>query len=262
MKYGDRGRRQACLAPRSWANRLTGASVPASARVGDVRRVTSKRRQLLRHGAHLRRRLGQDARPVDRKSRHPREVVVLGKGRAHAELQPGAVTRAQLCESLEQHAAPTTSTSTCCTATTRKMPVGEFVDVLNEHSRRGPHSRVRRVELAIDARSGRQRLCQVTRACGASVAVSNNFSLARMVDPLWDGCIARSDRRIAHGSKDAIAAAAVVEPGARVLRARATPPIRYPTRSLAALLVQPRTTSSGLPARRSLPPRRASSRSA
>jgi aryl-alcohol dehydrogenase-like predicted oxidoreductase len=73
-----------------------------------------------------------------------------------------------------------------------EIPVGEFIDVLNEHVRAG---RIRifggsnwslaRVEEANDwaKRNGKQ---------GFSV-VSNNFSLAEMVDPVWRGCIHSSD---------------------------------------------------------------------
>ncbi len=72
------------------------------------------------------------------------------------------------------------------------IPVGEFVDVLNEHVKAG---RIRafggsnwslaRVQEANDfaAKNGLQ---------GFSV-VSNNFSLARMVNPPWPGCISASD---------------------------------------------------------------------
>ncbi|MBI4025207.1 MAG: aldo/keto reductase [Verrucomicrobia bacterium] len=74
------------------------------------------------------------------------------------------------------------------------VPVGEFVDVLNQHQKAG---RVRafggsnwplaRVEAA-------NRYAQ-SKGLTAFAAVSNNFSLARMVDPVWEGCIAASDVR-------------------------------------------------------------------
>jgi aryl-alcohol dehydrogenase-like predicted oxidoreductase len=73
-----------------------------------------------------------------------------------------------------------------------EVPVGEFVDVLNSHVRAGriaafgsSNWSIGRVEAANDyARSkGLQ---------GFSV-LSNNFSLARMVDAPWTGCISASD---------------------------------------------------------------------
>ena len=72
------------------------------------------------------------------------------------------------------------------------VPVGEFVDVLNEHVKAGriktfggSNWSLSRVQAANDyaKRKGLQ---------GFSV-VSNNFSLARMVNPVWTGCISASD---------------------------------------------------------------------
>jgi len=72
------------------------------------------------------------------------------------------------------------------------VPVGEFIDVLNEHVRAGririfggSNWSIERVEAAgaYAAENGRQ---------GFS-AVSNNFSLARMVKPVWPGCLQASD---------------------------------------------------------------------
>lgn len=73
-----------------------------------------------------------------------------------------------------------------------EIPVGEFIDVLNSHVKAGrikafggSNWTLPRVQQANDyAKSkGLQ---------GFSV-VSNNFSLARMVDPIWGGCVAASD---------------------------------------------------------------------
>jgi predicted dehydrogenase/aryl-alcohol dehydrogenase-like predicted oxidoreductase len=72
------------------------------------------------------------------------------------------------------------------------IPVSEFVDVLNEHVKAG---RIRafggsnwslaRVQEANDY--------AVKRGLQGFSVVSNNFSLARMVDPIWAGCVAASD---------------------------------------------------------------------
>ena len=73
-----------------------------------------------------------------------------------------------------------------------QVPVGEFIDVLNGFVSAGKVSAfggsnwsVERVQAANDyaAKKGLQ---------GFSI-VSNNFSLARMVAPVWDGCITASD---------------------------------------------------------------------
>jgi len=73
-----------------------------------------------------------------------------------------------------------------------EVPVGEFVDVLNEHHRAG---RIRafggsnwtlaRVEAA-------NKYAKSKGLIGFA-AVSNNFSLARMIQPPWAGCLSASD---------------------------------------------------------------------
>jgi aryl-alcohol dehydrogenase-like predicted oxidoreductase len=72
------------------------------------------------------------------------------------------------------------------------IPVGEFVDVLNEHVKAGrikvfggSNWTLSRVQEANDYAT--------SKGLQGFGVVSNNFSLARMVDPVWDGCIAASD---------------------------------------------------------------------
>jgi aryl-alcohol dehydrogenase-like predicted oxidoreductase len=73
-----------------------------------------------------------------------------------------------------------------------EIPVGEFVDVLNEHVRAGrmrafggSNWNLERVEAA--------NAYAAAKGLQGFSAVSNNFSLARMVDPVWAGCIQSSD---------------------------------------------------------------------
>ncbi len=75
-----------------------------------------------------------------------------------------------------------------------KVPVGEFVSVINDHIKAG------RVKVWGGSNWTPERFEEaVTYAkkngLQAPVAVSNNFSLARMLNPIWDGCIASSDDR-------------------------------------------------------------------
>ncbi len=74
----------------------------------------------------------------------------------------------------------------------RDIPVGEFVDVLNEHLEAGrlrafggSNWSIERVEAANDYAR--------THGKTGFAAISNNFSLARMVNPVWGGCEAASD---------------------------------------------------------------------
>ena len=72
------------------------------------------------------------------------------------------------------------------------VPVSEFVDVLNEHRAAGrigafggSNWSVARVQAANDYAAA--------RGLQGFTAVSNNFSLARMVAPVWSGCVSASD---------------------------------------------------------------------
>jgi predicted dehydrogenase/aryl-alcohol dehydrogenase-like predicted oxidoreductase len=72
------------------------------------------------------------------------------------------------------------------------IPVGEFVDVLNEHIGRGTMRAVGGSNWSISRVEEFNAWAKKNGKQGFS-AVSNNFSLARMVDPVWGGCIAASD---------------------------------------------------------------------
>jgi predicted dehydrogenase/aryl-alcohol dehydrogenase-like predicted oxidoreductase len=72
------------------------------------------------------------------------------------------------------------------------IPVGEFIDVLNEHVRAG------RIRVFGGSNWSLPRVAKANayakrKGLQGFGVVSNNFSLARMVDPVWAGCIAASD---------------------------------------------------------------------
>lgn len=72
------------------------------------------------------------------------------------------------------------------------VPVGEFVDVLNEQVRAG------RIRVFGGSNWSLPRIAAANRYAARKGlqgfgVVSNNFSLARMVNPVWGGCIAASD---------------------------------------------------------------------
>jgi aryl-alcohol dehydrogenase-like predicted oxidoreductase len=118
------------------------------------------------------------------------QVVIITKGAHTPDCNPQALTR-QLKQSLERQQIDYTDIYVMH-RDNPEIPVGEFVDVLNEHVRAGririfggSNWALKRIEEA--NAYARQKGLQ-----GFSV-VSNNFSLARMVDPVWAGCIAASD---------------------------------------------------------------------
>ncbi len=72
------------------------------------------------------------------------------------------------------------------------VPVGEFVEVLNEHHRAG------RIKAFGGSNWSLERLREANayaekKSLRKFTLVSNNFSLARMVSPVWSGCVAASD---------------------------------------------------------------------
>jgi len=118
------------------------------------------------------------------------EVVIVAKGAHTPNCDPDSLTR-QLHESLEQLQTGYADIY-IMHRDNEAVPVGEFIDVLNEHVAAGrirafggSNWSVERFTAANDyaAANGRQ---------GMAV-LNNNLSLARMVDPVWPGCLHMSD---------------------------------------------------------------------
>ena len=74
-----------------------------------------------------------------------------------------------------------------------EVPVGEFVEVLNEHVKAGRIRAFGGSNWTLARVAAANRYAAQKGLQGFSV-VSNNFSLARMVDPVWAGCISASDK--------------------------------------------------------------------
>jgi predicted dehydrogenase/aryl-alcohol dehydrogenase-like predicted oxidoreductase len=72
------------------------------------------------------------------------------------------------------------------------VPVGEFVDVLNEHVKAGRIKVFGGSNWTLARVDEANAYAKAKGLQGFSV-VSNNFSLARMIDPIWGGCVAASD---------------------------------------------------------------------
>ncbi len=118
------------------------------------------------------------------------EVVILDKGAHSPHCYPEYVTQ-NLIESLERLQMDYVDIY-MLHRDNPEVPVGEFVDVLNEHHRAGrirafggSNWTIQRVEAANEyaRRHG---------LVGFS-AISNNLSLARMVSPFWEGVVSSSD---------------------------------------------------------------------
>jgi len=72
------------------------------------------------------------------------------------------------------------------------IPAGEFIEELNEHLRAGRMRAFGGSNWSLPRVQEANEYAAAKGLVGFS-AVSNNFSLARMVDPVWGGCISASD---------------------------------------------------------------------
>jgi predicted dehydrogenase/aryl-alcohol dehydrogenase-like predicted oxidoreductase len=118
------------------------------------------------------------------------QVVILTKG-AHTPYCYPEIIGVQLAESLQRLGADHVDIY-MMHRDNPAVPVGEFMDALNEQLAAG---RVRAFGVSnwtiprIEAANEYARQKGLT----ALAAISNNFSLARMVQPVWAGCVAASD---------------------------------------------------------------------
>jgi len=125
------------------------------------------------------------------KNRNIREkVVIIGKGAHTPFCTPEYLTK-QLLESLENLQTDYIDIY-LLHRDNPDIPVKEFIDVLNEHKNSGricsfgvSNWSLKRVEEA--------NKYAYSKNISGFVCVSNNFSLAKMVQPPWEGCISSSD---------------------------------------------------------------------
>lgn len=73
-----------------------------------------------------------------------------------------------------------------------EVPVGEFVDVLNEHADAGRVTVFGGSNWSLERFTAANDYARKNGKKPFSL-LSNNFSLARMVNPVWDGCVAASE---------------------------------------------------------------------
>jgi predicted dehydrogenase/aryl-alcohol dehydrogenase-like predicted oxidoreductase len=118
------------------------------------------------------------------------EVVVIAKGAHTPYCDPVNLSR-QLLESLDRLQTRYADLY-LIHRDNPDIPVGEFVDALNDHLHAG---RVRAFGASNWSLARVQAANRYAKRKGLTgfAAVSNNFSLARMVEPVWPGCMAASD---------------------------------------------------------------------
>jgi predicted dehydrogenase/aryl-alcohol dehydrogenase-like predicted oxidoreductase len=115
-----------------------------------------------------------------------KDVVVIAKGAHTPQCDPVSLTK-QLHESLSRLQTDYADIYFMHRDNT-DIPVGEFVDVLNEHHKAGRIRAFGGSNWTTERVAAANRYAKRKGLTGFA-AVSNNFSLARMVQPVWDGCI-------------------------------------------------------------------------
>ena len=118
------------------------------------------------------------------------EVVIVGKGAHTPNCNPAALTK-QLHESLTRLDIAGVDVY-MLHRDNPEVPVGEFVDVLNEHVRAGRMKVFGGSNWTL-ARVDEANTYAKAKGLQGFGVVSNNFSLARMVEPPWAGCVSASD---------------------------------------------------------------------
>jgi predicted dehydrogenase/aryl-alcohol dehydrogenase-like predicted oxidoreductase len=127
------------------------------------------------------------------KNRDVREqIVLLDKGAHTPHCDPESINK-QLLESLERLQTDYVDMY-MLHRDNPAIPVGEFISTLNEHKNAGRIRAFGGSNWSIE-RVQEANAWAVAHNMTGFTAISNNFSLARMVDPVWAGCISASDAR-------------------------------------------------------------------
>jgi aryl-alcohol dehydrogenase-like predicted oxidoreductase len=119
------------------------------------------------------------------------QVVILAKGAHTPHCNPNDLS-SQLLETLDRMQTDHTDIYMMHRDNT-DIPVGEFMDVLNEHVRAGRIRAFGGSNWSIPRFVAAQAYAKQKGLKGFS-AIGNNLSLARMVEAPWEGCISCSDR--------------------------------------------------------------------
>lgn len=118
------------------------------------------------------------------------QAMVIGKGVHPPHCNPESLTR-QLHETLERLQTDYVDLY-LMHRDNLDIPIGDWVEVLNEHLRAGRIRAFGGSNWSIARVEAANAYAKEHGLVGFS-ALSNNFSLARMVDPVWHGCVSASD---------------------------------------------------------------------
>ena len=115
------------------------------------------------------------------------EVLVLGKGAHTPDCRPECI-KPQIIESLERLNLDKIDIY-CLHRDNNDIPVSEFIDVLDEIKAEGLINKIGASNWKLD-RFKQARDFALKENKEPFTILSNNFSLAKMIDPVWPGCVA------------------------------------------------------------------------
>jgi aryl-alcohol dehydrogenase-like predicted oxidoreductase/predicted dehydrogenase len=115
------------------------------------------------------------------------EVLVLGKGAHTPDCRPECI-KPQIIESLERLSLDKIDIY-CLHRDNNDIPVSEFIDALDEIKAEGLINKIGASNWKLD-RFKQARDFALKENKEPFTILSNNFSLAKMIDPVWPGCVA------------------------------------------------------------------------
>jgi aryl-alcohol dehydrogenase-like predicted oxidoreductase/predicted dehydrogenase len=115
-----------------------------------------------------------------------KDVIVLGKGAHTPQCEPKFI-RPQVLESLERLNIQSLDIF-CLHRDNTEIPVSEFVDALDEIKKEGLINLIGASNWELSRFSAARDYAQLNNKEPFTV-LSNNFSLAEMIDPVWPGCV-------------------------------------------------------------------------
>ena len=119
-----------------------------------------------------------------------KEIIVLGKGAHTPNCEPEFI-KSQLVESLERLKLESLDIY-CLHRDNLNIPVGEFVDALNDIQSEGLISLIGASNWTLERFKSANEYADKNKKIGFKV-LSNNFSLANMNEPVWPGCVHCND---------------------------------------------------------------------
>jgi aryl-alcohol dehydrogenase-like predicted oxidoreductase len=119
-----------------------------------------------------------------------KEVIVLGKGAHTPECEPKYI-RPQILESLERLQVSKFDIF-CLHRDNLDVPVDEFVDAIDEIKDEGLIDLIGASNWELE-RFSQARTYAIQNKKEPFIVLSNNFSLAEMVEPVWPGCVGVND---------------------------------------------------------------------